>query len=133
MKWRNITVIHSFVLTEFERKFNFTIHKDFRAFLLEHNGGIPSPGIFPTTVRERKIARLLDFSDKFSSNGAWEINKRLREQIGPKRIVVGIDSTGNFICLERYYKRQQIVVWSHISGDFEECLLDIPAFLRTIS
>ena len=133
MKWRNIIPLEDSTLRKFEEVFDFNINRYFREFLLEHNGGIPSPGIFPTVARERKIARILDFSQKSSSRGAWAVNARLRDQLGPKRIVVGVDSAENFICIERKYKRQRIVVWSHVTGDFEECILDIPSFLQVLS
>ena len=129
--WRNIIPCTSADLTAFEKKFKFTIQDPFRIYLLEHNSGIPSPGTIPTASRERRIAQLLDFRNSSNPKGAWETNLRLRDQIGSKRIVVGLDSSGNFICLERDYQEQYLVVWSHISGNFERSLLDIPALLRT--
>lgn len=130
--WRGIKPLHKLLLKDFETAFQFNITPVFREFLLEHNGGMPTSGIFPTVVKERKIAKLLDFSDRYSTAGAWAINRRLRSQIGDKRIIIGKDSLGNFICLERYYKRQSIVLWNHLTGEFEESAVDIPAFLRII-
>ena len=130
--WRWIRPLHKLLLRDFETAFQFNITPVFREFLLEHNAGVPTSGIFPTTVKERKIAKLLDFSDRYSVKGAWAINKRLREQIGEKRIIIGKDSLGNFICLERHYKHQTVVVWNHLTGEFEESLLDIAALLRCI-
>lgn len=130
--WRGIKPLPKLLLKDFETTFQFNITPVFQEFLLEHNGGIPTSGIFPTVVKERKIAKLLDFSDRYSANGAWAINRRLRTQIGEKRIIIGIDSLGNFLCLERHYKKQFVVVWNHLTGEFEESLLDIPALLRCI-
>lgn len=131
--WRYIIPVSQGAITEFEQKFLFRIRSPFREFLIDHNNGIPSNGSFPTEKRERKLAQFLDFSDRNPSNGATAINQRLREQIGEKRIVVGRDRSGNLVCLERNYKEQYIVVWSHISGEFERSLLDIPALLQAIN
>ena len=130
--WRNIIALEDRKIAEFERKFQFRIHLVFREFLLTHNGGSPTPGTFPTAKMTRKMKYFLDFSDEDSDYGAFEINYRLRDKIGPKRIIVGIDHADNFICLERSYSRQYIVVWSHVTGEFERCLLDLPMFIRQI-
>lgn len=131
--WRNTTPVTNRVIKEFEDAFKFRINPDLRGFLMEHNGGSPGNGTFPTTVRERCLDHLLDFSDKSTNRGAWKINKRMREDIGPKRIVIGKDIQGNFVCLERNYQEQFIVVLSHISETYERSLLEIPAFLRTVN
>lgn len=130
--WRNTIPMESGELTEFENHFRFRIHPALREYLLQVNGGYPSPGTFRTEVRERRLIRLLDFRDKTSKDGAFAINNRLRSQIGSHRIVIGEEATGNFVCLERDGTKQYIVVWSHITGAFERSLLDIPAFLRII-
>lgn len=130
--WRNTTPIDHITVKDFEDAFKFRINSDFRGFLMEHNGGSPGNGVFPTVTRERCLDHLLDFSDKTSNRGAWMINKRMREEIGPKRIVIGKDIQGNFVCLERNYQEQYVVVLSHISGDYERSVLEIPALLRAI-
>lgn len=131
--WRNIIRLEEPMLTKFENKFKFNFQEDLRGFILDHNGGTRTPAPFPTAERERKLTRLLDFSNPESSTGAWTLNQRLSSQLGDKRIIIGADQKGNFICVQRHLKQQSIVLWSHVSGDFEDCLLDIPAFLRAIS
>lgn len=130
--WRGVRPIESAVIREFESHFHFRIQPHIRQYICDNNAGIPSPGCFPTIVRERKMERLLDFDNRTAANSAWAVNSRLRNKIGSKRIIIGTDISGNFICIERNYKEQYIVVWSHVSGQFERCLLDIPGFLRTI-
>lgn len=129
--WRNIKKADEKAMSQFERHFDFAICDNLRGFLIEHNGGSTTPCAFQTDRAERKLVRLFDFSQPTSS--AWEINERLRDQIGTKRIIIGADQKGNFVCVEREYSRQTIVVWSHVSGLFESCLLSIPAFLRAIN
>ena len=128
--WRNVFPIESATLSAFEKKFHFNIQSPLREYLLEHNNGIPSPGTIPTVVRERHLVQLLDFRDPNNPKGAWATNARLRSEIGPQRIIIGTDISGNFVCLERDYQEQYIVVWSHISNNFERSLLDIPALIR---
>lgn len=131
--WRDIIPVSHTTITDFEQQFQFRIRSPFREFLIDHNNGIPSDGIIVTEKRERKLAQFLDFSDAVSNNSAWAINRRLRDQIGPRRIVVGRDRSGNFVCLERDYQEQYIVVWSHITGEFERSLQEIPALLNAIN
>lgn len=130
--WRFVIPIKSQTLSDFENHFDFRFNETLRGFILDHNGGSPEAGVFHTTVRVRRIGRLLDFSDKSTPDGAWSFNERLRDKLTDKRIIIGIDAKNNFVCVERHYKHQKIVVWSHVSGEFEDCLLDIPAFLRAI-
>lgn len=131
--WRDIIPVSHTNIADFEQHFQFRIRSPFREFLIDHNNGIPSDGAFNTEKRERKIAQFLDFSGAVASNDAWTLNKRLRDQIGSKRIVVGRDKSGNLICLERDYQEQYIVVWSHITGEFERSLQDMPALLQAIN
>jgi hypothetical protein len=130
--WRSIKPLSSQQLRDFEEEFHFNINPVFRSFLLEHNNGSPIPGVFPTKSMERRFTMFLEFSDRNSKGGAWSINKRLRSLIGPKRIVIGCDPMMNWICLERDHKRQYIVYWNHLNGEFEECLWEIPTFIRSI-
>jgi len=120
-------------MTEFEKEFDFRFRPDLRTFLCDHNAGKPKSGIFPTSVKERQIRKLYNFADKSSKNEAWEVNKRMRECLGPKRIAIGVDTTGNIICVERHYSHQEIKVYNHASREFEDCLLDIPGLLRCIN
>ena len=119
-------------LRSFEEAFRFKIDSDFKQYLAERNGGMPMDGRFPTAVKERKLAQLLDFTDMRSNNGAWAVNKRMRKRIGVKRIVIGIDPANNYICLERNYREQFVVVYNLWSCDFERSLLDLSAFMRAI-
>lgn len=130
--WRNITELQEDMLQEFEKHFSFLLHGTLHAFLLTHNYGCPSPGRFPTDIKDRKISSLLDFSSKTGDRSAWAVNERLRKQIGPQRIIIGIDSLGNYICVERKYQEQRIVLWNHITNCFEPCQWEISEFLRNV-
>lgn len=130
--WRNTNPAVQETLRSFERAFHFPIDRDLRAFLALHNGGSPCPGTFPTTHRERKLFRLLDFQDRKSEHSAWIVNKRLQAALGEPYIGIGIDNTGNFLCLTGKQNKQRIVLWLHTTNEFADCLWDIPAFMRYI-
>lgn len=130
--WRNTVSISSAQLRDFETRFKFKIDPIMREYLIDNNSGHIADGSFQTTSRMRRLERFLNFADRNSPDGAWSINERLRPVIGKNRIIIGIDVTGNYVCLEKSGSKQQIVVWSHITGDFEQSLLDIPALLRTL-
>lgn len=130
--WRNISDLSNTDLREFESSFHFVIDPIFREFLLSHNNGIPGNAEIQTQTRKRQIGRIYDFS-RTADATAWKINTRLRPVIGDKRIIIGEDITGNFICLNRHYRHQYLSVWSHVQNNFEECILDIPTLLKYIN
>lgn len=127
-----IRSISSAELKAFEDHFDFHIMPAFRVWLLEHNAGIPKNTELATAKKNRHISYIMDFSRNAGASGAWKSTERCRKEIGNTRIIVGIDNLGNFICLSRHYRHQQIELWNHITGEFEPCLLDISAFIRLI-
>lgn len=130
--WSNLSPITNTQMNLFESHFSFRINPPLRDFLLDHNGGTPTPGIFPTNIRNREIAYLLDFRESRSDKSAWTVNQRVRRLIGPKRLVIGVDSLGNFICIEREHKQQEIVVWNHVTNKFEKAQWNIPVLLQSL-
>ena len=88
--WRGIIPLSNASLKEFENTFHFNIDTSLREYLLEHNGGIPTFGTFPTAGKERKIARILDFSDRDLADGAWAVNRRLRNRMPGKGLQASI-------------------------------------------
>ena len=133
MVWLNPTPVSEEAMRNFELHFRFRINKNLRLFLMDHNGASCYPGSFPTEKTTRNLATLLDFSDETAPKGAWAVNKKLRNFLGPNRIIIGQDQKCNHVCIEKDRNRQKIVVWSHISNQFEECLLDIPGFIRIMN
>lgn len=131
--WRDTLPVTYTAFNSFEQQFHFKIQEPFREFLMDHNNGIPSDGEILTVKGTTRIARFLDFSGLIQTNSAWEINKRLRPLIGPKRIVVGKDRSDNYICLERSHKEQYLVIWSHITGEFDRFIPDIPTWIASIN
>lgn len=128
--WRNITPIKESELAEFEQKFHFQIDNTFKEFLMEHNNGIPSDAVIPTTERSRVIRKIYDFR---ATGDAWATNTRLKKILGNKVIVFGEDLNRNFLCLCRDRKYQRITVWTHISNQMEECIMELPALIRSIN
>lgn len=130
--WRNTNPISSAQMRSFEQFFSFRINEPLREFLLTHNAGSPIPGEFNTNIRSRRLERLLDISDETSPIGAWAINRRLRKLIGPKRVILGIDDKGNYLCVSRERKQQHFEIWNHVSDQFEESAWEIPQFLSYV-
>ena len=137
--WKDITHVSSQSLQEFENHFRFKINEDLQLFIQDHNAGFYMGPSFPvvledgSTVKDIQLDRFFDFSVKTGPNSAWVVNKRVRKQIGNKRIVIGRDRKNNLICLERDYQRQYVAVWSHVSMSFHRCLLDLAGFMKVVS
>lgn len=128
--WLGVRPISSAELTAFEDHFDFRITPVFRTWLLEHNAGLCKSTELPTANKVYHFIRMLDFSKNAGVTEAWKSTERCRTDLGETRIPIGMDAVGNFVCLQRHYKHQDIVVWNHITGAFEPCLLDIPTFIR---
>ncbi len=124
--WNYCTLLTSEELQKFESTFNFRIQQPLRSFLLEHNGGRSHHCIIPSLCKDRKLEQLLDFS---ATGNAWEINRRMRKILGTRCIVIGTDRSENFLCVTRAYNNQSVVIWNHVTGELEQCSLDIPALL----
>ena len=123
MLWNFCSPIESEVLTAFEEYFDFHINPPLRDFLLTHNGGKTRHCNIPTNMRERRMDSILDFSKEDS---AYAITRRMRRILGNKIIVIGKDRSDNFLCVQRDMRKQNFVIWNHITNALEECTLEIP-------
>lgn len=124
--WNFCSPIDSDALKAFEDHFDFHINQPLRDFLLTHNGGKTRHCSIPTYVRERRLEALLDLSD---TETAWGTNRRMRRLLGEKIIVIGTDRSGNLLCVRRDMRKQDFVVWNHITNTLEECALDMSILL----
>lgn len=126
--WIHCSPIPSDTLKKFEVAFDFTINAPLRDFLLAHNGGITRQCSLITNIKERRLASILDFSP---GGNAWEINRRMRKQLGKKFLVIGTDRCDNFLCVRRELRQQTLVIWNHITDTVEESIAEIPMVLMT--
>lgn len=124
--WSFCSPLSSQELQQFETAFSFTIKAPLRDFLLSHNAGKTRHCTLTTNVKERRMAALLDFS---RGGNAWETNRRLRRKLGDKIIVIGVDRSDNFLCVRRNLRKQEFVIWNHITDTLEECTTEIPVVL----
>lgn len=131
--WRGLKPVSEQDMRDFESAFQFHFAVPLRGFLLEHNAGIPLHGDFPVKSKQRRISYLLDIADRNTNLGAWAVNNRVGKKTGPKTIVIGVDTLGNFVCVQRHYRQQSIVLWNHLTGEFEESLWDMQTFLRNMA
>lgn len=124
--WNFYIPIESAILEEFETHFDFHITPPLRDFILTHNGGKTHCCVLQTSVRERRIESILDFSNK---EATWGANKRMRHLLGNRIIVIGMDKSGNFLCVRRTLRNQEFVIWNHVTNSLEECTMEIPLIL----
>lgn len=124
--WNFCSPIRSDVLKKFEDTFNFHFNEPLRDFLLTHNGGKTRHCSVPTTVKERRLATILDFSQ---GGSAWDINRRMRKLLGNKCVVIGMDRSDNFLCVRRDQRNREFIIWNHITDEIEECTSEIPSLL----
>lgn len=126
MLWNFCSPISSETLQQFEDTFDFHICSPLRDFLLTYNGGKTRQCTIPTCVRERRLEALLDLSNEETT---YAINRRMRLLLGNKIIVIGTDRSGNFLCVQRDMRKQEFVIWNHITNTLEPCALEIPVIL----
>lgn len=126
MLWNFYSPVDSDTLKCFEDTFDFHINPPLRDFLLTYNGGKTRQCTIPTSVRERRMEAILDFSDE---ENTYSINRRMRRLLGNKIIVIGTDRSGNFLCVQRDLRKQEFVIWNHITNTLEPCALEIPVIL----
>lgn len=103
-------------LSRFESAIGQRLPDDYRAFLLEHNGGDPEPAIFAIGEAEgtdvvQEFYGLHDGPDFLRLDRAWEGH---REWVPATLIPIAYDPGGNMICLGvRGEERGTIFVWDH--------------------
>jgi hypothetical protein len=111
------------ILTVLERDWGFGLPKDYRKFLLEHNGGEPTPNVFKLGATDSSGLRsfFCIYPDKYDDL-LWNLNVyhgRVPKNIFP----IGSDSFGNLICISVMGSdRGKIYFWDHEmeAGDDEE-------------
>lgn len=110
------------LLEAFERKFYFRIPEGLKKFLCACNGGQPVPpapgAAYNTSIGERSIRHLLSFNPDDAMN-AWDVNRKMRETLGPRRIAFAVDNKGDLLCLQRDHKQRSLVMWSFQTFRFE--------------
>lgn len=126
--WNHCNPINSDTLKAFETSFDFAINAPLRDFLLVHNGGKTRVCSLTTTVKERRLASILDFTP---GGNAWEINRRLRKKLGKKLLAIGMDKSDNYLCVQRNLRKQTLVIWNHITDSLEESVDETPIVLMT--
>lgn len=93
-------------LRDFERQRQITLPADYRNFLLQANGGVPSPNCFPFRWGEADayahVGRFLGLGYP-AAMYSFEWNMRVQERISPTFFIISKDHTGtsfHLVCLE---------------------------------
>lgn len=126
--WNLCSPIEANDMQRFETAFHFSFNPPLKEFLMTHNAGTTRSCILATSVKERRITALLDFSP---GGSAWEVNRRMRKTLGSKCIVIGTDRSDNYLCVRRNLRNQEFVIWNHITNSIEECIAEIPVILMS--
>lgn len=120
--WTHIAPLSEDELVKFETTFSFRLNPALHQFILTHNAAKSHQATVPSLCKERKVSAILDFAE---GGNAWETNRRMRKVLGTRCIVIAIDRFENYICISRVYSNQQVTVWNHVTGELEECTLDL--------
>lgn len=120
--WTHIAPLSENELVKFETTFNFRLNPTLHQFILTHNAAKSHQAAVPSLCKKRKVSALLDFTE---GGSAWETNRRMRKVLGTRCIVIAMDRFENYICISRVYSKQQIAVWNHVTGELEECTMDL--------
>jgi cell wall assembly regulator SMI1 len=107
-------------ITKFEEEIGYELPEDYKKFLLEHNGGRPSPEGFSFEYRDsKKSSSLLDFF--YGIQGETEEhydlatnNQDFKGRIPSDMLVIACDQAGNQICLGLFGNvKGKIYFWDH--------------------
>jgi cell wall assembly regulator SMI1 len=109
-------------LSKFERALGHTLPDDYRAFLLENNGGTPSPCDF--TIGEGDISHVNDMyglHDGPTHARLDHIRRVYRGRIPGHLLPIADDPGGNEICIGLSdSQRGRVYFWDHETGTMEE-------------
>ncbi len=88
-------------LAEFESKYQLHLPGDYRSFLLQYNGGRPSPSFFWIKPKEdgSNVDRFYGLYDKLSPSSIETYMESERCGIPKAMMPIGDDGTGNFIAM----------------------------------
>ena len=103
-------------LAQFEAQIGYRLPEDYRRFLLEHNGGVPSPNCF-TISAEQGNDVLVGFFGLHSGQSYLRIDEAVEmidDRLFPGLLPIGTDPFGNCMCVglvEPY--RGRVYFWDH--------------------
>ncbi len=95
------SVISEDILQSFEKIIGFALPKDYRAFLLENNGGYPEYENFH--VKSKADIGIEGFSSIQIENGQPNYEEFYLEDpvLDQKFMVIGYDGCGNYLCMRK--------------------------------
>ncbi len=102
----------------FEQQLGFTLPEDFRSFLLRYNGGKPIPSAFLLRKRtgpysDSLVHRLEGLEPSERAGLRW-LHSFMQYRLPVGFLAIGIDPTGNFICLGLDSDaRGRVYFWDH--------------------
>src|SRR5438128_2090769 len=97
---KRFPAIHEADIQTLEKRLNARLPDEYRNFLLEHNGGEPSPQIF--LINEREGTDILRFLFGIGHDEYYSLTDNIEDysdRIPANFIPIGCDTFGNLICL----------------------------------
>ena len=105
-----------YILKVLEKYWGFGLPKDYRNFLLKHNGGEPSPSYFNFKYDENDGSDVRFFLGIYPDEDNDLLNhlKIYESRISKKMFPIAYDSCGNLICISvKGDDRGKIYFWDH--------------------
>ena len=104
-----------------ETRIGFTLPNDYKNFLLNHNGGIPTPNEFKFINTNNESSNSLEdfFHSIFEENGEGNLERKYIYLTNSNRIIGNIlpiasDPFGNFVCISLDGEdKGKVYFWDH--------------------
>lgn len=131
MEWKYVKPLTSEeLINEFECMVKYSLPNDFKACVMEHNGGRPERRAFDTDVsKERELKSFLSFN-KEDKETIWKIHDWNHEELKDKYVAFAIDNFGNLICFDVCSNR--IVFMNLDDMSIEGIADDFESFIRNL-
>ena len=114
----------------FEVYTDYKLPEDFKACVLNHNGGRPSSKTFDTHVTtERALKSLLSFN-KDDRENIWKVNDWNTQELKKRFVAFAIDNFGNLICFDQ--KDNSVIFLETENLQVEKVAKNFTAFLNML-
>ena len=101
-------------ISDFEKEYDIIFPAEYKATIIESNGGRPRPNVFDSVDRIELVAKSLLSFDKTHKENIWDTYDQLKNHLSKDVIPFMSDQFGNYVCFDyRNTKIPSIVFWDH--------------------
>ena len=116
-------------IARFEEAFSFHFHDSaLKDFLACHSGEAVRSGHIKASGEDMELSSILSFTAQEGANSAWAVNKWVRRDIGKKRIAIASGTYGDYLCVEREWQNQHLVIYNCQNGQIRSASISIADF-----